>query len=539
MEMDPEAEKQTADCIKKCHIKQLITDSKYLQADSLISFVKALIMASSSRPNMSAAPSVSPSAPTLLQSNSSQSPLLQTLRKPATTTSTPNLAPVDDNIAILCLEVLTAITLNNEDRIIYLWMLIYEHFSSIITSGASSTVVVEKAIMMIMVLCSNLMRRTELSEQIGKFFQLIAKLPAGVIESASETIAVGLSKLLLHPITESGNNSHNVEPTNMTHWPMLFSLIENLAEHHSSAGIAFNTLCTFLGSNSQLTKDNYLPCLNAILAFTSSKHCNSQTAIKAMELMNTLYSSASNFIQLTPDTNMTNEAEVWTGYWLPVLQGFCCLCRDGRQDVRNYAMTYLQRMLLSSDIQQLSPDAWRNCFEQVLFPLLTELLKPFSESATATNDTMGVEETRLRASVLLSKIFLQYLPKLTLLPDFHKLWLQILHFIEIYMKADRSDLLAEAIPEALKNILLVMTATGVLQPGAKTASGEDIWKLSWGAIDAFCPSLKDEIVPKQQQDARAPSRVEVSNKTSSLSAEIEQDFVVVDSGGESSSTTLV
>jgi brefeldin A-resistance guanine nucleotide exchange factor 1 len=155
-------------------------------------------------------------------------------------------------------------------------------------------------------------------------------------------------------------------------------------------------------------------------------------------------------------------------------------------------MTYLQRTLLSSDIQKLSPEGWRNCFEQVLFPLLTELLKPFSGGE---NNSIGIEETRLRASVLLSKIFLQYLPKLTELTDFHKLWLQILHFIEIYMKADHSDLLAEAIPEALKNILLVMTATGILQPGVKTTSGEDIWQLSWTAIDAFCPSLREELQP--------------------------------------------
>jgi len=68
-------------------------------------------------------------------------------------------------------------------------------------------------------------------------------------------------------------------------------------------------------------------------------------------------------------------------------------------------------------------------------------------------------------------------------------------FLKFYTEIENVQ--AEAIPEALKNILLVMTATGVLQPGAKTASGEDIWKLSWDAINAFCPSLKDEILPKQ------------------------------------------
>jgi len=48
--------------------------------------------------------------------------------------------------------------------------------------------------------------------------------------------------------------------------------------------------------------------LNAILAFTASKHCNSQTAIKAMELMNMLYTSASSFTQ-ADSSGFGNEAE--------------------------------------------------------------------------------------------------------------------------------------------------------------------------------------------------------------------------------------
>lgn len=45
--------------------------------------------------------------------------------------------------------------------------------------------------------------------------------------------------------------------------------------------------------------------------------------------------------------------------------------------------------------------------------------------------------------------------------------------------------------ESLKNMLLVMSASEVFKPGSVTAS-EDIWKLSWDKIDAFCPSLKLE-----------------------------------------------
>ena len=52
-----------------------------------------------------------------------------------------------------------------------------------------------------------------------------------------------------------------------------------------------------------------------------------------------------------------------------------------------------------------------------------------------------MEETRMRASTLLYKVFLQHLSPLLCLSTFTALWLTILDFMEKYMKADSSDLL--------------------------------------------------------------------------------------------------
>jgi hypothetical protein len=98
--------------------------------------------------------------------------------------------------------------------------------------------------------------------------------------------------------------------------------------------------------------------------------------------------------------------------------------------------------------------------------LLHELLKPFPSLGEDAHITgINVEETRVRATALLSKLFLQYvhrcyncviahitdvhacgssrfLPQLALLPEFHgQLWLQILQFLEMYMSADHGGFL--------------------------------------------------------------------------------------------------
>lgn len=63
------------------------------------------------------------------------------------------------------------------------------------------------------------------------------------------------------------------------------------------------------------------------------------------------------------------------------------------------AITYLQRALLVHDLQTLTGPEWENCFQRVLFPLLSQLLQPIG-----SNDAVAMEETRIRAATVLSKV---------------------------------------------------------------------------------------------------------------------------------------
>jgi len=248
---------------------------------------------------------------------------------------------------------------------------------------------------------------------------------------------------------------------------------------------------------------------------------SSKLAIEAMEGMYLLFSRLPRLLEssaegsgaehsdpvddlgfaLIPADNMHNEDEArfvpeendseWKTYWQPILAAFAGLCQDARLDVRHHAMTYLQRALLSPPLARLGPQLWLACFDLVVFPLLQALL---AHHPRDTNEAAGLEETRFRASALLSKIFLQYMSKIVVLLEFERLWFRILQFIEMYMKADNSELLAEAVPESLKNILLVMSASGILMESGEGRDGaaSRLWETSWERINQFCPSLKDE-----------------------------------------------
>ncbi|KAK3091515.1 hypothetical protein FSP39_020408 [Pinctada imbricata] len=218
-------------------------------------------------------------------------------------------------------------------------------------------------------------------------------------------------------------------------------------------------------------------------------------SIQLLDLMHTLHTrAASIFTSWAQEEVPGEEREVidaghsalWSKCWCPLLQGIARLCCDTRRQVRSQALTYLQRALLVHDLQTLSASEWEACFNKVLFPLLTKLLESISPQ-----DPTGMEETRMRASTLLCKVFLQHLSPLLSLSTFTALWLTILDFMDKYMHADNSDLLSEAIPESLKNMLLVMDTASIFQTGDGGES--QLWKLTWHRIDAILPHLKGEL----------------------------------------------
>ncbi|KAL3273590.1 hypothetical protein HHI36_015022 [Cryptolaemus montrouzieri] len=220
-----------------------------------------------------------------------------------------------------------------------------------------------------------------------------------------------------------------------------------------------------------------------------------QISIQLLDLMHTLHTRTAQIFKWWSEEGgeMPEDMSLWTHGWCPLLQGIARLCCDTRKQVRMVAITYLQRALLVPDLQSLSGPEWEACFHRVLFPLLSYLLQPINPK-----DILAMEETRMRAATLLSKVFLHHLTPLLSLPTFNNLWLVILDFMDKYMHADKSDLLYEAIPESLKNMLLVMDSAKIFE----TNEGKNqLWHATWCRIDQFLPDMKDGLFKEVNPEA--------------------------------------
>ena len=124
------------------------------------------------------------------------------------------------------------------------------------------------------------------------------------------------------------------------------------------------------------------------------------------------------------------------------------------------------------------------------------------EGQLAASVNTGIDETKLRAAMMLSKVFLQHLTSLSGLPTFSALWLSILDLIGQFSVTASTDILADALPESLKNMLLVMDTSGGGLFFTQLGQPTPLWGLTWGKIDSFLPTLRDELFPDWEKRAQ-------------------------------------
>ncbi|KAH0624366.1 hypothetical protein JD844_031764 [Phrynosoma platyrhinos] len=608
-----EAKRMALECIKQCDPEKLITESKFLQLESLQELMKALISV------------------------------------------TPDEETYDEEDCAFCLEMLLRIVLENRDRVAFVWQAVRDHLYHLCVNAMEYCFLVERAVVGLLRLASRLLRREEISAQVLLSLRILLMMKPSMLNRASHQIAYGLHELL----KTNAANIHSGDD-----WYTLFTLLECIgsgvkpppalqgtaraendtgaqsdseischaneasldrgytsdsevyADHskqgkmHRSvtdvdvvnsgwlvvgkddldnpkamAGLSklgtsplvnqysltvgmdlgphntkslmkcVESLSFIVRDAAHVTPENFELCVKTIRIFVeaslnggcksqekrgkshkydsksarfkkkskesslrhlraSSQHqhrspsedededesvpasyhtVSLQVSQDLLDLMHTLHTRAASIYNSWAEEAAGKKIEadsrtLWANCWCPLLQGIACLCCDARRQVRMQALTYLQRALLVHDLQALDALEWESCFNKVLFPLLTRLLENISPA-----DIGGMEETRMRASTLLSKVFLQHLSPLLSLPTFAALWLTILDFMDKYMHSGSSDLLPEAIPESLKNMLLVMDTAGIFHSSDSRTGYSDLWEITWERIDCFLPKLRDEL----------------------------------------------
>lgn len=470
------------DCVTSCKLDELYGQIMSLELPALVAAMKALQALADKRASLKTDPpsrdemQAGPTTPV------SQSPSEEQL-------------PYDPT-SVFLLEIMVSIAVHTSAHIEETWPIVFEHLTTILSSSIRySVLLVERAVVGLLRLCRVAANKASLRDQIYISLDILGGLPPVVFNATTEQIVAGLALLVQEQPTIISSQ---------TEWALVFSLLRGSIVNPEASKTSFDLLVQIASTPERISADNISGLITSLEEFATAvgnsvvgkrqrqgrvppplqPDASVERGVKAITTLAELKKAIS-------DLGQSQEA-----YWALWLNWLSVFGRQGAnpcQDVRHAAIGHLQRILLGAK----APDERSvEIFNRVVLPLMEELFKP----QVVARDPEGFVETKLRASALLCRSFLhlQAHPE-ALNTETRTLWLNIIDVLRGFMKTGGRDQLAEAIPESLKNVLLVMNASGVLipppTPETRTELQQELWHDTVLRIEEFLPGLMEELFP--------------------------------------------
>ncbi|EGC44565.1 Sec7 domain-containing protein [Histoplasma capsulatum var. duboisii H88] len=502
----------TVDCVSACSIPEILTNISLMPLESVVSLVNALL---SDLPDTS--PAVIVVKPERPPPNASRSPSSKT------DADRPNYDPG----MIYVLELATILTIRDQNTICELGETLTGALQNIVRDfkGFHSLVVSRVISYLLSLLC----HAYEYSfMRVPVVLHAISALDQNILENSAVTIVKGLSYCITSAAPLKGE---------ITKSPDFWSILQRLHRHQEGAPMVFDLLEHIVHFTPPvISADNYESCVVLANDFASAgslaavsdprrvlsgkrsmpvkapKAQDNPLAQRGIQAIGLIYHLSKRVPDLIQQSHLERN-EAWAAYWSPVFNALTTQCLNPCRDIRHQAISALQRSLLSPELASTDHTEWIAIFGEVLFPLILRLLKP----EVYQSDPVGMSETRVQAATLVCKIFLHYLVLLSEWDGMLDLWLKILDILDRMMNSGQGDSLEEAVPESLKNILLIMADGGYIAPPTEDPSKEKIWVETQKRLDRFLPNLFAEIPFKAEvQKPQPPQTPTQQEPTSSI-----------------------
>ncbi|ETS60981.1 hypothetical protein PaG_04912 [Moesziomyces aphidis] len=447
------------------------------------------------------------------------------------------------------LELLAQIVVSSPGQLVAeTWPWVAEHISAVLRNAkAYHPMVVEREVAALLRIIAAAAGEESLRDQIFLALDLLRELPVEIRISGSKQLLAGLTQVLSrHP---GFVRSH-------TEWSLVFALIADNSNMRNadSARLAFEATKAAVAApaekgGSGVTADNFVPAVTQLVEFANgadtaawrnmmlrespqrrttltekkemadAEKVQQERGVEAAAALEALKSEIPRLVAAEAEGAEVDAA--WSKYWHALLGGLARQWTNAYAPVRSTAVTLLQRALFSAELVSDAHAAPSRTaliavvFTQTLFPLIEELLKPQVyqiDPPSAANKNGGMLEIRIRASALICKSFLHLIPHLApheggSRDEFEKLWLDLLDLMDRMINstggnAGRRNPLTEAIPENLKNVILVMETSRLFE-GAEEEGGKRLFRLTHDRLQRFLPGLVDEVFAAQDAGAAA------------------------------------
>ncbi|THV07859.1 Sec7-domain-containing protein [Dendrothele bispora CBS 962.96] len=477
------------DCITSCRLDELYSQIMQLELEALVAAVRALEALAHER--------------TVAKLKQGSDDGLN-----ASQEDTSHALPYDP-ASVFLLETMVSVSCQTPQHIEELWPVVFEHLSALLSSASQySVLLIERAVVSLLRLCQILAQKPSLRDQIYLSLDLLSGLPSTIINSVAEQIIAGVILLV---------QKHRGVIRSQTEWNLVFALVRSTLSHSEAARQSFDLVSSLVsdGSEQLVTGDNFSGLItllddfatNASISIESQqrqgrRHEPAKAVIspilergkKAIDLIVHL----KKFVSIITESSNLQRIQAWRQLFLPLLVSLGRQSTNASREVRHIAISQLQRTLLASHpvLDEADSAQVEEIFNRVVFPLIDDLLKP----QISERDPQGMSETRLRASALLCKTFMHFeVRESQAQADIRILWIEILDLLDRLMHSNKGDQLYEAIPESLKNVLLVMNSAKILV-GPSTPDDRDerqrtLWTATSERMERFLPGFLTEVVP--------------------------------------------
>lgn len=494
----------TVDCITDCRFEEILGNVSELPVESLKSLTKALL---GSLPEEDDSPRV-----ITVKTDVPSSQLARSSTAKATVD-----APLYDPALVYVLELATILALRDEE--------------TISTLGADAAEALQVAIR-----DADHVHPVALSRAVFYLLSLLRAsndhgyIRAPVVLHTISSFRSELLKQCAQPILKGVHGCISGPPelrNELASSPDFWAVLHVLQPHPEAANLAFEIAESVASSQlPAITADNYEPAIALMNAFATAGSVGAkfeqqqrehpvrkgqqqppasdkklakkpEAVARATKAIGIVAQLASRVPSLIEQSHLETH-EAWKAYWSPIFRCLATQCVNPCREVRYHAFTALQRCLQAPDLASPDHTEWTKIFSEVLFPLINQLLKP----EVHQTDPQGMTETRLQATQMLCKAFLHYLTLLSEWDGMLDLWTRILGTMDRLMNSGQSNMLVEAVPETLKNVLLVMASAEHLVPPPATADSEtrtdqqkQLWTETWTRTEKFMPGLMPELFP--------------------------------------------
>ncbi|EPQ28209.1 uncharacterized protein PFL1_04037 [Pseudozyma flocculosa PF-1] len=540
-EEDVEATLCTVDCVASCRIEELYDQIQHLAPESLVYAMSALkeladgLTVGRLEAREAAASADGTSTPT-----------------PATHPHSAALngaggALAYDAKVVFALEMMVSIASGAREQLGDVWPVALDHVSAVLRSAKSyHPTLVEREVAALLRLLKHAAREDDLRDQLFLSLDLLRDLPTEVRVAGSKQLLAGLKAIL----RENPRFARS-----QTEWGLIFALIGDNANvrNADAARLAFDAAkAATVGEDGDradvlLTPDNFLQAVALLTEFASGadttawrnmllreaphrrttitekkemaevEKVQQERGCEAVKLLEGFKNEVPRIIR----ESKLSEDQAWRTYWPPLLYSLSRQWTNTHAAVRQSSIVLLQRCLLAPELLTTSTSTQLTLlFHDILFPMLEELLKPQVYQIDPTGNPGGMMETRIRACALVCKTLLHLMVKLSegSEREFEQLWCRILELLDRMFSSTgggsgssggggkgagaRRDPLTEAIPENLKNVLLVMSASNLLLPPPPPGTKDDrttnqaaLWAVTFDRVQRFLPGLMEDVFP--------------------------------------------